>query len=159
MFRSIRFKLVLISLLLVSLVTVSTLFIVMGIMDRIILDQVMKRGIAVANSASTSAAYSILSDDRLALDNLTIRTKDMWEDILNVTAVDNNGIIVAHNDLTRIGTIYEKNDGVVVRRIDGATVQRVTSEDKEKYEISMPIRFSSKFLGSIHIDMSTGSID
>ncbi|UCG77453.1 MAG: HD domain-containing protein, partial [Nitrospirota bacterium] len=43
--------------------------------------------------------------------------------------------------------------------IDGATVQRVTSEDKEKYEISMPIRFSSKFLGSIHIDMSTGSID
>ncbi len=58
----IRFKLSLITLLLVSAVIVVSSVVVMGIMDRFLLGELVKRGLSLSRGASGTAGYGLLAN-------------------------------------------------------------------------------------------------
>lgn len=152
MFRSIRFKLSLVTLFLILFVTGATSFIVTNIMDSSLLEELTKRGFSITGSASTAAGYSILSNDRLALDNLAAKIRQYQKDIVYVTMVDDKGIIKAHSDLGMMGEQFQEKRSSVIREADdGSTVKKVKRKGVVYYEFRTPIVFADKELGAIYL--------
>ena len=70
---SIRTKLTFLTLAMIALITTGSSMVAIQNMDRELLDSLVKRGSSIALSAAIPAGYSILTDDRLALDNLAAK--------------------------------------------------------------------------------------
>ncbi len=66
-------------------------------MNGFLLDSLIKRGSSIALSAATPAGFSILSNDRLALDNLVAKIKESQADVAYMTILDRKGVVLAHN--------------------------------------------------------------
>ncbi len=159
MFRSIRFKLSLVTFILIALITTASSLIVMNVMDRFILNELLKRGFSIGESAATAAGYNLLSGDSLAIDNLTAKLKDHQDDIVYVAAVDNAGKIVAHSELGMAGKVFSPGAGRVLQtRGDGAVVREIFSGRDVTYEFSIPILFAEKKLGDIFVGIGNNTL-
>ncbi len=152
MFRSIRFKLSLVTLILILFVTGASSFIVTSIMDGSLLEELVKRGFSITGSASTAAGYSILSNDRLALDNIAAKIRQYQKDIVYVAMVDEKGVIKAHSDLEQMGEVFREMESEVIREEpDGSRVKKVKRMGAVCYEFTTPIVFADKELGAIYL--------
>jgi putative nucleotidyltransferase with HDIG domain len=144
----IRLKLSLLTCLLVTIVIIASSTIVMSIMDTVLLEELVKRGISLSRAAANTAGYSMLLHDQLSLDNLVAKLKERQEDILFVAVVDHHGTSVAHSELPKNKIRFQPETGTVIRReSDGSTVSRVTRDKHLSYEFSTPIVFAKEEIG------------
>lgn len=160
MLLGIRFKLSLVTFLLVTVVIVVSAVVVIGIMDRFLLGELVKRGMSLSRGAANTASYGILAHDLLSVDNLVSKLKELQPDILYVAVVDRQGLITAHNELKKNNGRFEQHQqGMLIRAAaDGATVYRVDREGKTVYEFTTPISFAGTKIGALHLGIDSVSL-
>jgi putative nucleotidyltransferase with HDIG domain len=159
MLKRIRVKLMGLMFLLVAVVTVASSAVVMGVMDRLVLEELFKKGFSIGRSAAASAGFNLLSDDVLELDNLAAKLKDLYGDLLFVAAVDNQGMVRAHSELGKAGSPFAPAEGIVIRSGEGgSTVTSARRDGVNAYEFMVPIVFTEKKLGDIYLAIDSASL-
>ncbi|MFO7980692.1 MAG: HD domain-containing protein [Candidatus Aminicenantes bacterium] len=155
--RNIRVKTSLFVLFLLMLAIGSSYFIIVHMMRERILNEVIKRGEALSRSIASSAGYSFINQDILGLDTLVFKVKDSNPDIENIAIVDSQNNIRVHSDINLSGEKYISPEGAILSSyIDGTIVKGVKNHSGGYFEISSPIAFMDKPLGSVvlHINES-----
>lgn len=152
MLNSVRFKLAFVTFLLIMLITLLTSLIVINVMDNSLKNELIKRGLAIAKSTTNTAGYNIILKDRVALDNLALKTKQYQDDIEYVVIVDNRGTIKAHSEIGYIGEefIRNRNDSIWIDD-NGFTVKKGMRYGVWCYEFESPVAFSDKKLGTMYL--------
>ncbi|MFA5515738.1 MAG: HD domain-containing phosphohydrolase [Desulfuromonadales bacterium] len=158
-FRSIGCKLSLAIFLMVLLLTGGLAAPIMRIMDSFLLQELIKRGASVSQSAATPAAYSLLANDRLALDNLAAKIAASQPDIGYLAIVSPQGKILAHNRLDATGLPFESAAGEAIAVSAGTQVRKILREAREFYEFSTPILFSEKVVGNIYMGIDAVTLE
>ena len=152
---SLRFKITFFVVILLTSTSFVLCIITVQIMNNYILNEIIKRGESVGKSISAAAGYSLLSQDLLGLDNLVFKAKSSNNDMPYVAIVDPNMKTVAHSSTPMIGETKPIARGRIFREsADGATVKELTNSTGSIFEISCPIVFMKKSLGSVIIGMN-----
>lgn len=152
-FRGIGSRLTLLVVSLITLLTLGTAFLVMNVMDDVLLQSMIKRGSASVQAIAGSAGYSILADDRLALDNLAAQGKLAQEDLVYVAILDGERNILAHNRLELTGTVMVHKSGPLVMREDGLQISQISRLGRGVYEFSLPVEFAGRTVGEILVGL------
>ena len=158
-FRSIGAKLALFVLLLIAVITAASAFLVIDILDRFLVAEMVKRGQSIALSATSPAGFSILSGDRLALDNLAAKIKESQQDILYLAIVDTEGKILAHNDLSKAGQTYAPVSGTLLEQSTNGTVRRVVRDGVAGYEFSSGVHFAGRHVGQVFLGIDAANLE
>jgi putative nucleotidyltransferase with HDIG domain len=120
------------------------------IMNNYILNEIIKRGESVSKSIAASAGYSLLSRDLLSLDNLVFKTKISNNDMEYVAIVTPDMKAVAHSEAAMGREFLAATQGRVIRKgIDGTTVKELSRSSDSIFEISCPIVFMKKNMGTV----------
>lgn len=127
-------------------------------MDRELLDSLVRRGHSIAVSAAVPAGYSILSGDRLALDNLANKIEASQEDIIYLAILDKDSNILAHNKLTETGSLFQPATGEALEQGPGFTMHRVDRDSHASYEFQAPIEFADNRVGSIIVGIDAATL-
>jgi len=153
--RTLRFKIAL--FIIILLLVTASIFSLLTIqtMNRYIFDEVLKRAESLSKSTAALAPYSMLSGDLLGIDNIVSKVKEANSDVEYVAVTDVHGKILAHTDITRRGSLLEpsredtpKEDG------DGSGMSEVRSATDNYFELTAPIVFKNKPLGSVIIGVN-----
>lgn len=151
----IRCKLTILTLALIALITTGSSFVALQIIHQELLDSLVKRGASIALSAAIPAGFSILTEDRLALDNLAAKIEALQEDIVYFAILDNTGHTLAHNKLSETGSLFATATGSPLRRGSGFTMHRVKWNNLSCYEFQAPIQFANNHVGSIIVGIDS----
>lgn len=155
---SIRIKLTILTLTMIALITTGSSMVAVQNMDRELLDSLVKRGTSVALSAAIPAGYSILTNDRLALDNLAAKIQASQEDILYFAVIDNDDNILAHNSLAETGTRFDRLTSEPLRSGSNFTMHRVARKGLSTYEFMSPIQFADSLVGNIIVGIDAATL-
>lgn len=155
---SIRIKLTVLTLTIIALITTGSSMVAIQNMDKALLDSLMKRGTSVALSVAIPAGYSILTDDRLALDNLAAKIEASQKDIVYLAIIDNAGKILAHNNLAETGTAFAMPIGEPLVHGQDYTMYRLVRDGTSSYEFHAPIQFADNLVGSIVIGIDAATL-
>lgn len=155
---SIRVKLTILTLAMIALITTGSSMVAIQNMDRELLDSLVKRGASIALSAAIPAGYSILTDDRLALDNLAAKIEASQQDIVYLAIIDNDNNVLAHNELTETGSRFAVATGAPLRQGPGFSMRRVDRDGFSSYEFRAPIQFADNQVGSIIVAIDTATL-
>ena len=155
---SIRVKLTALTLAMIALITTGSSMVAIQNMDRELLDSLVKRGSAITLSAAIPAGYSILTNDRLALDNLAAKIKESQEDIGYLAILDNDSNILAHNNLAETGSRFEKTIGAPLRQGRDFTMYKVDRDGLASFEFRTPIQFADNQVGSIIVGIDSATL-
>ncbi len=147
--HGISFKLSLLITFLVCVTAGGISLVVISTMDNVQLQSMVRRGAAISNAAAAPAGYSILAEDRLALDNLTARISQSQPDLDYLAIIDNTGQILAHNSLALTGSVFQKSPGVPIGNELGLNVRKVSRDNNWIYEFTVPILFSGNQVGHV----------
>jgi HD-GYP domain-containing protein (c-di-GMP phosphodiesterase class II) len=149
---------ILISVLL-AVITLSSSIIVLNLMNNFILENFLRRGVSMGTDAAVSAGYSLMANDLLALDNLSVQLNGSAEDIVYVAVVDMNGMIKAHSDLGKAGHSFNESKGTVISNYStGATVAKTDLGEIPVFEFKVPIIFSENKIGHVYIDINANAL-
>ena len=152
---SLRFKIAFFVVILLTSTSFILSIITVQIMNNYILNEIIKRGESVGKSIAASAGYNLLPKDLLGLDNLVFKAKSSNSDMLYVTIVDPDMKTVVHSATEMIGENKPVAQGRLYREAaDGTTVRELTNSSGSIFEISCPIVFMKKPLGSVIIGMN-----
>jgi putative nucleotidyltransferase with HDIG domain len=148
---SLRFKIAFFVVILLTCTSFVLCIITVQIMNSYVLNEIIKRGESVGRSVAASAGYSLLSKDLLSLDNLVFKAKSSNSDMEYVAILGVNKKIIAHSRMADMtGGILPAAQGVLIKKSDdGATVKELSGMSESIFEISCPIVFMSKPLGSV----------
>lgn len=147
---SLRFKIAFFVVILLTSTSFALCIITVQIMNNYILNEIIKRGESVSKSIAASAGYSLLSRDLLSLDNLVFKAKSSNNDMEYVAIVTSDMKAVAHSEGTMSGEILPDSRGrVIIKRTDGTTVKEVSQSSDSIFEISCPVIFMKKDMGSV----------
>jgi len=137
--------------LLLLIATTFTLYVVtIRIMNEHILNEVLKRAESMSRSIAIVAGFSSLSQDIIAPDTFIFQNKDLNPDIESVAIVDADYEILVHNDMKRVGTKFVPSAGKPIRSdAEGTLSREVTGQAGRLFEITSPIVFMKKNLGSV----------
>ena len=155
---SIRVKLTLLTLAMIALITTGSSMVAIQSMDRELLNSLVKRGASIALSTAIPAGYSILTDDRLALDNLASKIEASQDDIIYLAILDNNSNILAHNSLAETGSRFATAAGELLEHGRDFTMHKVDHDGLTSYEFQTPIRFADNQVGSIIVGIDTATL-
>lgn len=155
--RGIRCKLALVTLALIALITTGSSLVVIHILDTSLLQSLLKQGRSLALSASTPAGYSILSGDRLALDNLAAKIGVSQQDVVYLAILDTQDSILAHSRIGSVGSRFERVPGPVVATETDVAVRKVRRDDFSCFEFSSPIIFAGSRLGEVVVGIDTAA--
>ena len=153
-YQGLRFKLTVFVLALISGTTFSVAVLVMQIMDHSLLQSLLQRGSAITQAAATPAGYSLLMNDRLALDNLTAKIKQTQTELEYVAILDLEENILAHNRLDRVGTVLPRQSGEELESGPDLTVRSVLTDGPEQFEFRRSIIFADKHVGTVVIGIN-----
>jgi len=152
---SLRFKIAFFVVILLTSTSFILSIITVQIMNNYIQNEIIKRGESVAKSIAASAGYNLLPKDLLGLDNLVFKAKSSNNDMLYVAIVDPDMKTVVHSATEMIGETEPVAQGRLIRgTADGAIVRELTNSTGSIFEISCPIVFMKKSLGSVIIGMN-----
>ncbi len=152
---SLRFKIAFFVVILLTSTSFILCIITVQIMNNYILNEIIKRGESVGKSIAASAGYSLLSKDLLGLDNLVFKAKSSNTDMPYVAIVDPVMKTVVHSETPMVGETIPVAQGRLFREAaDGTTVKEVPNPSGTIFEISCPIVFMKKSLGSVIIGMN-----
>ncbi|MGK2943816.1 MAG: HD domain-containing phosphohydrolase [Desulfuromonadales bacterium] len=155
---SIRIKLTFLTLVIIALITTGSSIVAIQSMDRELLDSLVKRGASISLSAAIPAGYSILADDRLALDNLAAKIEASQEDISYLAILDNDGNILAHNKMAETGSLFIAAVGAPLEHGPDFSMHRVNRDGLASYEFRSPIQFADNQVGSIIVGIDTSTL-
>ena len=153
--RTLRFKIAL--FIIILLLVTASIFSLLTIqtMNRYIFDEVLKRAESLSKSTAALAPYSMLSGDLLGIDNIVSKVKEANSDVEYVAVTDVHGKILAHTDITRRGSLLEPSREDTPREDgDGSRMSEVQSATDNYFELTAPIVFKNKPLGSVTIGVN-----
>jgi len=152
---SLRFKITFFVVILLTSTSFILSIITVQIMNNYIQNEIIKRGESVAKSIAASAGYNLLPKDLLGLDNLVFKAKSSNSDMLYVAIVDPDMRTVVHSATEMIGETKPVAQGRLIKdTTDGTIVREVTNSTGSIFEITCPILFMKKSLGSVIIGMN-----
>ena len=153
MFRSIRIKLTVFVIVLLIITTFAFSTVTVKILDKTILNEIIKRAETSSKSAAAVAAYSLASGDSLGMDHIVFKGKSSNSDVEYMAIVDKKMKILAHSDIKKRGEIFKEAGGRPLKNNEDGTVVREISKDKI-LEIYTPILFKGKSLGSVFVGVN-----
>ncbi|OGD23986.1 MAG: hypothetical protein A2Y69_11310 [Candidatus Aminicenantes bacterium RBG_13_59_9] len=149
-FKKIRVKASLFVLLLLVSTTLAFSLIALRIMNRRILNEVIKRAETLCRGTASMAGYPLISQDLLGLDNIVYRIKGSSPDIVYMAIVSPEGEILVHSDTKRTGEPFRPAAGELLQKAeDGTTVSEIPGPVRGLIEVRSPIAFLEKPLGSV----------
>ena len=152
---NLRFKFAFLVVILLTSTSFILCILTVQIMNNYILNEIIKRGESVGKSIAASAGYSLLSRDRLGLDNLVFKAKTSNSDMPYVAIVDPDMKTIVHSETPMIGETIPVAQGRLHRKADdGTTVKELPNPSGTIFEISCPIVFMKKSLGNVIIGMN-----
>lgn len=152
---SLRFKITFFVVLLLTATSFVLSLITVQIMNNYILNEILKRGESVSKSIAAAAGYSFLAKDLLGLDNLVFQSKSSNSDMPYIFIVDSAGKTIVHSDTPMVGEEVSVEQGVLYRKsADGVTVKEIANPSGTIFEISCPIVFMKKTLGSVVVGVN-----
>ncbi len=153
--KHIRFKVSIFALILILITTFISYIITVQTINQHIQNEVIKRAEALSRSIASSAGYSFLSKDVLGLDNIVFKIKDSNPDVEYIAITGPDKKTVVHSDMSKKGEILKSSDGQSVKKSpDGTVVSWVHSASGQIFEITSPIVFMNKQLGSVIIGIN-----
>ncbi len=158
LFKYIQLKVSFFALILIAIITLVSYVITVRVLNQYVMNEVIKRAEALSRSIAASAGYSFLSSDVLGLDNMVFRTKDLNRDVEYIAIAGTDQRIVVHSDMSMSGKVLAQSEGQLFRKSgDGTVVRRVRGASGALFEISSPIIFMNRHLGSVIIGIN-GSV-
>ena len=155
MFRSIRLKLAVFVILLLIFTTLAFSIVTVKIMNKTILNEIIKRAETSSKSAAAVAAYSLVSGDSLGMDHIIFKGKGSNNDVEYMAIVDKKMRILAHSDIKKRGEVLKEADGRILKNNGDGTIVREIPFSKDKiFEIYTPILFNGKSLGSVCVGVN-----
>jgi PAS domain S-box-containing protein len=155
MFRSIRLKLTVFVILLLIFTALAFSIVTVKIMNKTILNEIIKRAETSSKSAAAVAAYSLVSGDSLGMDHIIFEGKSSNNDVEYMAIVDKKMRILAHSDIKKRGEVLKEAEGRVFKNDGDGTIVREIPFSKDKiFEISTPILFKGKSLGSVLVGVN-----
>jgi PAS domain S-box-containing protein len=155
MFRSIRLKLTVFVILLLIFTALAFSIVTVKIMNKTILNEIIKRAETSSKSAAAVAAYSLVSGDSLGMDHIIFKGKSSNNDVEYMAIVDKKMRILAHSDIKKRGEVLKEAEGRVFKNDGDGTIVREIPFSKDKiFEISTPILFKGKSLGSVLVGVN-----
>ena len=155
MFRSIRLKLTVFVILLLIFTTLAFSIVTVKIMNKTILNEIIKRAETSSKSAAAVAAYSLVSGDSLGMDHIIFKGKSSNNDVEYMAIVDKKMRILAHSDIKKRGEVLKEADGRILKNNGDGTIVREIPFSKDKiFEIYTPILFNGKSLGSVLVGVN-----
>ena len=110
------------------------------IMNKYVLNEIIKRGESVGKSVAASAGYSLLSKDLLSLDNLVFQAKSSNSDMEYVAIVTPDKKTIAHSEMTMSGGIVPVSQGKLIRKSqDGTTVKELSRSSDSLLKYHAPL--------------------
>jgi putative nucleotidyltransferase with HDIG domain len=147
---SLRFKIACLVVTLLACTSFALCIITVQIMNKYVLNEIIKRGESVGKNIAASAGYSLLSKDALSLDNLVFQAKSSNSDIEYVAIVTPDEKTIAHSKMEMSGGIVPVNQSKLISKsYDGTTVKELSRSSDSLLEISCPIVFMNKTMGSV----------
>lgn len=154
-FQKIRVKASLFVLLLLLSTTLIFYLVVSRIMSNRVMTELITRIEALSRSIASTAGFSLLTGDLLALDNIVFGVKSSNPDIDSIAIVSENGEIRVHSDVEKTGQTFILEKGKVIKRGEGGTLLReVESPQGSYFQVSSPIAFMEKHLGSVVLNVN-----
>lgn len=155
---SIRVKLTFLTLAMIAIITTGSSMVAIENMDRALFDNLAKSGATIALSVAIPAGYSILTEDRLALDNLAAKIQASQKDISYLAILDNNDHILAHNNLSQTGRTFATIHGPPLLSAPDFTMQQVNRNGLSFYEFTSPIEFANNKIGNVIVGIDTATL-
>ena len=153
---SIKFKISGLVFVLLIAVTVVLYLITIAIMNRHILNEVLKRSEALTRSVAASAGYSLLAKDFLGLDNMVFKMRESNRDVEFIYVADSRMKVIAHSDIYGTGKQKRLAQGSVLhRRPDGTTITALSDPPAGLLEIASPIVRMNKRLGTVVLSVNS----
>jgi putative nucleotidyltransferase with HDIG domain len=155
MFRTIRFKLSLFVFLLLILTTFVSYLATVNILNRVILNEIVKRAESLSKNSAAAAAYSLISGDTLGMDHLVFKGKKSNRDVEYMAFIDTKMNVMAHSDIKKRGEVLKKGEANLFKRnADGTIVREIPLSTGRSFEVSTPIVFKNKVLGTVIVGMN-----
>lgn len=152
---SLRFKITLCVVFLLTATSFILCVITVQIMNNYILNEIIKRGESVGKSIAVSAGYSLLSGDLLGLDNLVFKATAANTDMAYAAIVNLHMETIVHSDAAMRGKTMPVAKGRLFKKsADGTTVKELPNPSGSIFEISCPVVFMKKPLGSVVLGMN-----
>jgi putative nucleotidyltransferase with HDIG domain len=147
---SLRFKIACLVVTLLACTSFALCIITVEIMNKYVLNEIIKRGESVGKNIAASAGYSLLSKDALSLDNLVLQAKSSNSDMEYVAIVTPDEKTIAHSKMEMSGGIVPVNQSKLISKsYDGTTVKELSRSSDSLLEISCPIVFMNKPMGNV----------
>ena len=155
MFRGIRFKLSLFVFLLLIFTTILFSLATVNILNQTILNEIIKKAESLSKSSAAVAAYSLISSDALGMDHLVFKGKESNNDVEYIAIIDTHMNVIAHSDIKKRGEILRRAEGNVIKKnADGTIVREIPLSSGSFFEISTPIVFKNKTLGTVMVGVN-----
>jgi putative nucleotidyltransferase with HDIG domain len=149
-FKNIRSKATVFVLLLLLATSLGFYTITNRIMNSHILNEVLTRAESLGRSMASPAGYGLISEDLPGLDTLVFKIKEANPDIEFIAITDIRGKIVVHSDVQKMGGLFEAAEGLVIRaHEDGTVISETRTGEAGAFEVSSPVLFMNKALGSV----------
>jgi adenylate cyclase len=154
---SLKFKL---GLLIITLV-VSTVLLVGVILLRqqkkSLTAEMTKRGLTIARDMAASAKNPLLINDELTL-NLLVKDAMRDEDVSYVIFADQDGRILAHGDVSLVGTMLERPKELKPAGNELLVQTYTDPKEGNLIDFAVPLEFSKVRLGTLYLGFSQKSI-
>ncbi len=141
---------------LVCLLVISVAWAVMGITESALRRDLLQRGAAISHVVALSAGYSLLSNDRLALDRLASETRGSDPGIVFVAIRDAADNVVAHDLVAERGKPYRAAQPVKsLGTFDDTRADEVIRNGRRLIEYTTPVSFAGRRVGTVSLALST----
>jgi putative nucleotidyltransferase with HDIG domain len=157
-FQRIGVKLPVFFIILMVAITWGSSLVVIRIMDKVLLQSLVRRGASISLSVAVPAGYSILSGDRLALDNLAAKIEETQDDVAYVAILNVEGTILAHNHLDSVGKKFEPAGDPPISEEGNLTVRETFREGQACYEFQTPVLFSGSQVGQVMVGLKADTL-
>jgi len=154
-FQKISVKASIFVLFLLLSTTLIIYLVVSRMMNNRVMTELIVRVETLSRSIASTAGYSLLSEDLLALDNIVFGVKSSNPDIDSIAILSEQGQIRVHSDIQKTGQAFVSKKGKVIKRGEAGTILReIESPEGSYFEVSSPIAFMEKHLGSVVLNVN-----
>jgi putative nucleotidyltransferase with HDIG domain len=155
LFKGIRAKATLYVLFLLAATVAAAYVITIRIMDGHIREEIVKRAESLSRSIASSAGYSLILKDLLALDNMVFKIKESNPDITSIAILGMDRKVVVHSEPGRAGSTLASEPGRIVDwRADGTRIRETGAAANAHFLVENPVFFMGKDLGAVVLDVN-----